>query len=193
MCVVASLKVRPRVSSYRGTQKILRRSDPPRCSKSPGKGFGKETAPQSSYFSQSRTAKVAGLVDLSSQILYPSHHPPLLGQRGQGNLLLQELALLQANPVCGAFACPATLIHKTRSLTRPADVGRQQPLLLLTEKRGKSLVTIAPSSAAGTMPNAPFRASIRERMNWPCLATNRRCAATSVPSQLSALDNVLAP
>ena len=28
----------------------------------------------------------AGLVDLSGQILYPSHHAPLLHQRGQGNL-----------------------------------------------------------------------------------------------------------
>jgi len=39
---------------------------------------------------------------------------------------------------------------------------------------GKSFVTKAPSSDLGTSPIAPFRASIREVMNCPALATKRR-------------------
>lgn len=54
----------------------------------------------------------------------------------------------------------------------------------LTLKTGKSFVTMAPSKSCGTIPTAPFRASIRDRMKCDRRATNLREPAISPPTTL---------
>ncbi len=135
-------------------------------------------------FGQRLAPETARLLDAGGQRLDVRDDAPLLVEWRQGNFSGQESARNLSSFNRTRFVVPSDARwHKsTKSCVRLIHCRKPESRHeALTSKTGKSLLTTAPSNSAGAKPNAPLRASIRDKINWFGRTRSWRDAAISAP------------